>query len=119
MKTLKKKINKINKEHSLLTIEEIMRLMEEFYDKYDGDFEIPSIDFYFENGDCLKMYREIDCSALGWPLWYIKLSCTNNVTWESWETAPMLVWEDAYTIIKECIGHNIITSKIEHIGLVL
>ena len=119
MNTLKKKIDKINKNHPLLTIEEIMRLMEEFYDKYDGDFEIPSIDFYFENGECLKMYIDIDCSAFGFPIWYIKLSCTNDATWESWESEPMVVWEDAYTTIKERIGHNVITSKIEHIGLVL
>ena len=120
METLKKKINKINKEQPLLSIEEIMRLMEEFYDKYDGDFDLPSIDFEFENHDYLKFYidREPICGGY-FPLWYIKLSCTNNLTLESLETPPIFVDENVYDLLKKLIGDNVIDSKIKHIGMVL
>lgn len=120
MKTLKQKINKINKKQPLLSIEEVMRLMEEFYDKYDGEFDMPSINFLFENDDYLQMFIKIDRNTFGgFPIWYIIITCVNETTSEVVETEPMLVWDDAYTLIKECIGNNVLDSKIKHIEFTL
>ena len=117
METLKKKINKINKEQPLLSIEEIMRLMEEFYDKCDNASIMPSIDFEFENHDYLKFYIETKpICGVYFPLWYIRLSCTNNLTWESWETPSILVEDDIYDLLKKLIGDNVIDSKIKRIS---
>lgn len=115
METLKKKINKINKEQPLLSIDEIMRLMEEFYDKFEcPDPNLYKIRFEFKN----KMFIEIFKKICDYDINNNPIHCVIfNSTHKGLDIFPLIIVnKPVYSIIKERIGDIVIKSKIKQIS---